>query len=72
MINDFTLFNISILNLNTWEFEDQGSMRAFHARKFVYEMEVQQIPTMVESTIGDDNQDMSFFMEYLTEGLEDY
>ena len=37
MINDFTLFNISILNLNTWEFEDQGSMRAFHARKFVYE-----------------------------------
>ena len=70
MINDFTLFNVHTLNTDTWEFESQGEMRAYDARKFVYEMEKRQIPTMVESAVGSDDQDISFFMDYCAEGLK--
>jgi len=70
MINHFTLFNIHTLNIDTWEFESQGEMRAYEARKFIYEMEKRQIPTMVESAAGSDEQDLSFFMDYCCEDLE--
>ncbi len=65
MINDFTLFNVSIINPLTFETIDQGQMRAYHAREFLIEMEQRQIPTLVESVVGNDDQDLSFFMDYL-------
>jgi len=65
MISDFTLFNVSIINPITFETIDQGQMRAYHAREFIFEMEQKQIPTLVESAVGNDDHDLSFFMEYL-------
>jgi len=65
MISDFTLFNIAIINPITLETIDQGQMRAYHAREFLWEMEQKQIPTLVESAVGNDDHDLSFFMEYL-------
>lgn len=65
MISDFTLFNVSVINPITFEMVDQGQMRAYHAREFLFKMEQKKIPTLVESVAGNDDQDLSFFMEYL-------